>query len=170
MPGASPIRLWCRTMMSVNYLKKWAQLLLTRSICRKTTAPRPVYLGQLPKTPFFRPPGKNDLANDPLQGRSLLKQANPRKNQTRFKGPWWPSFFKPNSAVFWQTGGDSGTYFHIPEPDCFRGGFRTGTRQSEPKLGVFSLMFSTPGYQTSPRRDRREMSHTPTAPHLINFI
>ena len=143
MPGASPIRLWCRTMMSVNYLKKWAQLLLTRSICRKTTAPRPVYLGQLPKTPFFRPPGKNDLANDPLQGRSLLKQANPRKNQTRFKGPWWPSFLKPNPAVFWQTGGDSGTYFHIPEPDCFRGGFRTGTRQSEPELGLFSLMVHT---------------------------
>ena len=31
------------------------------------------------KPPFFDIPGKNDLANDPLQGRSLLKQANHRE-------------------------------------------------------------------------------------------
>jgi len=32
-------------------------------------------------TPFFRPLGKNDLDNDPLQGRSLLKQVNHREKQ-----------------------------------------------------------------------------------------
>ena len=66
------------------------------------------------------------------------------KNKTRFKGPWRPSFFKPNPAVFWQTGRYYGTYFHVLEPDGIREGFRTGTRQSEPELGPFSLMFSTP--------------------------
>jgi hypothetical protein len=31
------------------------------------------------KSLFFRHYRKNDLADDPLQGRSLLKQANPRE-------------------------------------------------------------------------------------------
>ncbi len=59
------------------------------------------------------------------------------KNKPRFKGPWRPSFFKPISSVFWQTGRDIGTYFHIPEPDCFCGSFRKGIRQSGPELGFF---------------------------------
>ena len=65
------------------------------------------------------------------------------KNETRFKGPWGPSFFKPVPAVFWQTEQYTGTYFHIPEPDGFSGGFRTGTRQTEPNLGLFSPIPTT---------------------------
>ena len=41
-------------------------------------APRPAPLLFLSIT-LFSDPKKNDLDNDPLQGRSLLKQANPRE-------------------------------------------------------------------------------------------
>ena len=40
---------------------------------------------------------------------------------------------------------------------------RAKTRQSEPNLGLFSLMFSTPGYLASPRRDKwGKTSYTPS--------
>ena len=50
----------------------------------------------------------------------------------------------------------------MPKPDGFTGGFRTGNRQSEPKLGLFFLVIHTPWFQTSPRWDKwAETSHTP---------
>ena len=84
---------------------------------------------------------------------------NPVKNETRFKGPWQPSFFKPVPAVFWQTEQYTWTYFHIQKPDRFREGFRTGTRQTEPNLGLFSPNPTTPlsdNYQPTTSNQKRK--------------
>jgi hypothetical protein len=54
---------------------------------------------------FFRPPKKNDLANDPLQGRSPLKQANPpAKTKRALKGLGDPRFSSPIQPYFGKRG------------------------------------------------------------------
>jgi len=53
-----------------------------RSIIHRNKWEKPAFIRhQLLKTQFSRTPGKNDPDNDPLQGRSLLKQVNHQEKQ-----------------------------------------------------------------------------------------
>jgi hypothetical protein len=87
---------------------------------QKTPARRPVYLSQLPETPFFSAiPQKTTSITTLFNAKIPLIGLSTVENKTRNKGPWQPSLFKPNPSVFWQTERYTWTYFHISKPDGF---------------------------------------------------
>jgi hypothetical protein len=94
--------------------------------CHQIPHRRTQISGNIPN--FLHPPEKTTSLMTLSRADLPSNGQTPGKNQTRFKGPWRPSFFKPNPAIFWQTGGVLGTYFHIPEPIGFTEVFRTGNR------------------------------------------
>ena len=95
------------------------------------------------KTRFSQPPEKTTPLTTLCRADLFPNGQTPGKNQTRFKGPWRPSFFKPILAVFWQTKRNTWTYFHIPKPDGLEG-------VSVPESGNLSPIWACFAHDTCP--------------------